>query len=187
MRYWPLSVAAIIKYLVLENYLLKPGNVSDSVEFYMELPAGLEVECGFLMIKNGFSPSQFFCSINYTQGGCCSELLNLSYPVVSLRLPVDCDSISLFHVILASWIVDEARVVSLIPNWAYSLHSVLWPQAASVSQAFPSQPPHREGWIVLRLRINRLRVCILSAHILKAFWILVFPQFYLKNKFINLF
>lgn len=36
MRYWPLSVAAIIKYLVLENYLLKPGNVSDSVEFYME-------------------------------------------------------------------------------------------------------------------------------------------------------
>lgn len=146
------------------------------------VPAGLgELQCGFLMTRNGFCPNKLFCSINCTQTGWCSEqVVNLSYPVMSACLPVYFDSISLFRV-LASWIVDEARVVSLIPNWAYSLHSVLWPQATSVSQASPSQPPHGERWTGLRLRISRLRVCVLRAHILKAFWIPVFAQFSLSE------
>ena len=96
-------------------------------------------------------------SINCTQTGWCSEqLVNLSYPVVSTCLPVYFDNISLFRVVLASWIVDEARIVSLIPNWAYSLHS-LWPQAASVSQASPSRPLHGERWTGLSFRISRLK------------------------------
>ena len=136
MRSWPLSVATIIKYLVLENYLLNPRNVSSEVwNCTWSVCRNRKIRMWFLMRRNDFCSSQLFFTMNCTKRGCCLEqLVTLSHPVVPLCLPVYFDSLSnpihflLFHVILASWIVHEARVVGLIPKWTCSVHSVLLAQ-----------------------------------------------------------
>lgn len=68
-----------------------------------------KLECGFLMIKNGFYSRQLSCTVNCTKRGCCLEqLVNSSYPAVSSCLPVYFDSISNpIHFFMVFWPAEQ--------------------------------------------------------------------------------